>query len=924
MATNKRITNLNDYLSVLPYASEMFGVYQPLIGWKSKRVQDRIQLGLINEKSAFINRLAKNLTSQVQLNFNQDCFITASHLEPADYTQDKQVERESILLQEIGRQLKEQGQPKTHNAWKAIINSDRLTDILKTTVLEYYNALSIRRCQEIAAIIRQNAGGFNEVDANTQRQRLLDANRQVIEKSIKNEAILAGVLVKLLDAGILDQLHTIFYAQSDKDYKHYFFDQIKQSEQSFKDPFLTFDPNQDIKNVSLSPLGIVHLFRQYFFELDTFLGTPVGHVWLSPGSSVELIEVSTRKITVEKSVELSTETSKKQENSVTDQDEISEAVKHDNKDDLKLGVTTTVNQSWGTGSASASGSLNMDKTQQVAREQTHKRMRQQSEKLTEEIKQNYKITFKTVTETSDTSSKRYVLSNNTQNLINYELRRKMRQVGVQVQDIGTYLCWETFVDEPGQALGLANLVHIAKPADLAPLPEQHKIDYPPAQIKSFQTNAVWDYGDDRRFGFVPVGLYQLPAPPDGFELEIPATNSIPVFQVSGSGEDFHGTWAFEGRFVPGGLSIGVITESGGMSWDERIDFVVAGGLTYVPNAAKRKEIDDANKNTSATDAVNRENAVKTREVYLNAAKERIEMASNIVGRKYEDLREEERIIVYRNLISSLMTGTHYQNSDKESRHILSELINSIFDVDKMLYFVAPEWWKPRQRPATKIEVDALINKDGESIMSWSDYKLRQDNYLITDKSKPAPMGSSLGWLLQLDGDNLRNAFLNAPWVKAVIPIRPGKEQSAINWLKNVKVEGADGLEALYDASEDELAEIRTGLEKAPGAPVSINDAITYLCKKVAIKHEEANSVKKYPETEIHDDQKVSSTPIEKVYEHGFYPLQGGFRLSPAAPNPDPNNTDSNFQVFDQWIEVLPTDQVVPVEVRYDSKTGRQL
>ena len=59
---------------------------------------------------------------------------------------------------------------------------------------------------------------------------------------------------------------------------------------------------------------------------------------------------------------------------------------------------------------------------------------------------------------------------------------------------------------------------------------------------------------------------------------------------------------------------------------------------------------------------------------------------------------------------------------------------------------------------------------------------------------------------------------------------------------------------------------------------------------------------------------VSATPIDKVYEHGFYPLQGGFRAVTSEP----------FEVFDQWIEVLPTDQVVPVEVTYDRKTGRQL
>jgi hypothetical protein len=30
----------------------------------------------------------------------------------------------------------------------------------------------------------------------------------------------------------------------------------------------------------------------------------------------------------------------------------------------------------------------------------------------------------------------------------------------------------------------------------------------------------------------------------------------------------------------------------------------------------------------------------------------------------------------------------------------------------------------------------------------------------------------------LDGDSLRNAFLNTPWVKAVIPIRTGQERAA--------------------------------------------------------------------------------------------------------------------------------------------------
>jgi hypothetical protein len=57
---------------------------------------------------------------------------------------------------------------------------------------------------------------------------------------------------------------------------------------------------------------------------------------------------------------------------------------------------------------------------------------------------------------------------------------------------------------------------------------------------------------------------------------------------------------------------------------------------------------------------------------------------------------------------------------------------------------------------------------------------------------------------------------------------------------------------------------------------------------------------------------VHSTPVDRVYEHGFYPLQGGFKAT----------VSDDFEVFDQWIEIVPTDQVAAVEVKYDPKTGR--
>jgi hypothetical protein len=924
MPNAKRITDLTDYKSILPYASELFGVYQPLIGWKSKRRIDRIRAGTWFEQRGAIARVQSYFESKAAITFNADCAVAAPDLRPADFAGPALLGQDFIVLNQIRQVLvKAEKQPITIDQWRGFVNSDVLTKILRNDVLEHYNQVSIESCRNLAQL-----GALHETQE-AFRQRIDGLREQAhnkVSSGIAAEAAVAGALKALVDSGRGAVLDKIFFARTDIDSQKAFFGAIGAGV-DYTDPYLLFDPKKDIKDVSLSPLGIVHLFRQYFFELDTFLGTPQGHVWLSPGATVELVEVSTRKTITEKTVEVSTETVQKSETSTTDQDEISEAVKSDNKDDLKLGATATVNQSWGTGSASATASLNMDKTQQTAREASHKRMREQSAKLSSEIRDNYKSTFKTVTEVTATSSKRYVLANATENLINYELRRKMRQVAVQVQDVGSYLCWETFVDEPGNDLGLANLIHIAEPPDLLPVPDATQTPVPGDQTVALRVNGTWNFGDDRKYGFVHVGVADTPPAPDGMEVvKLDPSVIIPAVQISGNGEDFTGVWAFGARFTPSGqIEVGVITASDGLSWDNQVDFVVGTALRYTVTQAKRDEIAKANSaKVAAATAASEENDRKTREGYIKAVKERVEFASGIVKRPYEDLREEERIIVYRRLISSLMSSYNYAYADDRSRHVLSELINSIFDIDKMLYFVAPEWWKPRRHAAEYLSINDLKSLLDQSLVTWSDNRPRPDNYLITEKSAQAAMGSSLGWLLQLDGDNLRNAFLNAPWVKAVIPVRPGKEQAALHWLQNVNVEGADGLDANYAALNDELDDIRAALGLGAAAPVTIQNAIDYLCQQVATKYAESNQTKLYPNTEINVDSKVTSTPVEKVYEHGFYPLQGGFRVSPTAANPDPNNTDTNYQVFDQWIEVLPTDQVVPVEVTYDPKTGRQL
>ena len=838
------------------------------------------------------------------------------------------------------------------SVWDRAIQAGRIQETLKGVVipetLKWHKAALSRGAAQGRAGARQPA--INDMVAD----------------QLNRESAVAGFVMYLKANQHFDELKNLFY-RPDKNLSRLL--QLLK----FRDPLDYMDPFKDLDRVSLSPLGIVHLFRQFFFEFDTFLGPPVGHVWMSPGATVELVEVSTRKTLVERTTESALETVVKTEKSTTEQDELSDAVKEDNKSDTKFGVNATANQSWIGGSASASANIDIGKTQSKAREATHRRMREQTEKLSTEIRKNYKTTFRTVTETTDTSSRRYVLANHTDELINYELRRKMRQVGVQVQDIGTYLCWQTYVDDPGRQLGIANLVHLAKspeigtppsPEDIpmpTPIVTDHPIDIPfvpktedtipeddmdEAYRDGIEVNLDDNEGDKEKIqanfsGFIAV------CEQAGYEFGPNGVIEDGIIEFDYGGNDIEISLRDIVEDSPGKITFGIHLEH--VNFRNVSPLRVTAKVTWQPTQATLDKV-----NTERNDAIDKFNEETRREfekAFVEAARDRINKASNIEPRVFEDLREEERIVVYRSLIQEMLTKDLPMPDDR-TRHVVAELLNTIFDVDKMLYFVAPEWWRPRlhhshqslggmRKPSDisaspaangtavassvfgELKSEALKNVVTSATaasqntqiapmdtVSWGGAHNRVDNYYITEESRPAKLGASLGWLLQLDGDNLRNAFLNAPWVKAVIPIRPGKERAAMNWLQRLHVEGTEGLDDKYVAPPAELAQIPHS-----GPSVTVRDAINHLCDVVAEKHADSVKVDRYPTDEINDDNRVSATPVDKVYEHGFYPLQGGFRATPGT---------EDFEVFDQWVEVLPTDQVVPVEVAYDPKTGRQL
>jgi hypothetical protein len=963
------MASLDEFKGSLPYASVIFGVYQPLLGWKAKQTKMRL------------NKERTELVRHAFHSIMQDSLSGTSSLSVQD-------------IASLGGIY-----DNNHNTSKIPVRvpkwlRSQISNSFESTVLEFREKNGHLPASDEWSKIVEDANLKTKVDSLASNF----SSVAVTELSGSNEISSSPLFRESLVVGMFDYLGhnapetlSALFASSEES---------RESLIEFVDPLRHFDPQT--QQAFLSPVGIVNLYRQYFFELNTFLGSPVGHVWISPGGSVELFEVTTRRTITERQIERSMEAITRSETFTMQQDDVSDAVKDENQQNIEMGVTASGQANWGVYQAEASGSLGYQSTTQSSAEIAHKNTRQQSERISSEIRKNFKTTFRSTVDVQDTSSRRHEIKNSTDKLVNYEFRRKMRRVAVQVQHIGTFLCWQVYIDEPGQHLGVAELVHVAKPDDLdssiqppegppvlRPKEENLTFDFPYQMTRDNGERPESDYYEgleseedgsewSGRTKIVWERDYEASPPGPGYTL---ASVTVTGWQGSTPGKRQPATTprvSFkENKFK---LSLPYVT----FGESNNIRFAIK--LLWNPPNQSGAQAEYQNKLKEYTEAKRREAHAQ----YVSAIRERIKLASNVAPRPSDDLREEERIVIFRRLIQQLM-GT--ESSEQQSLHVTSELIRSIFDVDRILYYVAPDWWMPRKiyrqqlvtpggnpsatpAPAAstfgsmmggEMAMMRRIDRDdtsgdgggpigdndncppryrkdratGECLPMWEGEDgprgpigrpgspqpspaptppgqpaggagneaspptpltegdtigwggIRQkgrNNYLITEDSEPAPLGASIGWLIQLDGDNHRNAFLNSPWVKAVVPIRPGKERDALQWLKSRGVEGVEGLNAEYDGPGVEHCD-RNEHGGGGSGPITIECVLNGLAKKIKEHNMDINN----------------TMATETVFERGFNPLEGGFR-APSKP----------FEIFDQWIEVLPTDQVVAVE--YNSST----
>ena len=850
--------------TILPYASEQFGVYQPLIGWHSTLNREMLT-------SAVLNRVMRATKIINTVAHQTDQHPIGTVLPPSH------VDRTNTMIgQELANRLSNNG-----DLDLVQVLADRksmLSDIAKK---------SLQDVKTSSRQFRLSSGDVTDGDGSNAH-----------EQNISNEASMAATLHYLAE-------HAPHAAREIFRPSLPMLNRIVGSAKLFTDA-------SPARSAFLSPIGILHMFREYFFQLGTFLGPPVGHVWISPGGTVELIEVNTRRQLTEQTMEQSTETTNKTELDQTDRDELSDAVKSENANDTKLGVTATASGGFGSVfQASGSASFNLDDSRKQAQEQTHKKMREQSAKLSSEVRQNYKTTYRTVTETTDTSSKRYVLQNTSNRLVSYELSQKMRKLAVQIQDLGERLCWQLYIDNPGDPLGIGEFVHatgqsldpsLKKPETKLPPSDQQKTFtayIPFIQLRGGDDDDKYlyrvspnDYNkgtndDDAKQNWVQfTHVIQCPTAPPGYEMT----------QVAAV--DFHGGAVEWDSIAPDTASAKFTIHLTVANWNgsKQLPFDVT--VVYSPTQATKDQVKQDNEDAQSQYTDDKAHAQE--KAFYDTLRTRLKLVGSVRARPQTDLREEERNMVYRRIIAKIYddqgwtAGTDY--------HVASEMIRYFFDVDSMLYFVAPDWWLPRTQQLVSSQykgefqptiiadpaISTRIINQGLLPIIVPGHRAR---YLITEETAPAPFGSSLGWLIQLDGDAQRNAFLNSPWVKAVLPIRPGYEREAIAFLQRPEVAGKDGLDQDYEYHDGDPPEWK-GL--------SIKEVLLLIADKIRHQYEKVE-MKPTPLDPGMAESKMA-LPTETVFAKGFDPLEGGIAFDKGA-----------FQVFSQWTEVLPTDQIVATE-----------
>jgi hypothetical protein len=540
--------------------------------------------------------------------------------------------------------------------------------------------------------------------------------------------------------------------------------------------YFDFFPIKSVEE-ALSPVGVARYFRQLYFNVDEGVGPIEEAFTIAPLETLEVVYETVRRQIHEELVEVGsetlTETAVEQKNLDEVSDKVSSMVQRDTSASMSMsGAYSTPVWSVG-GSASAS----MRTSTQRSRDQAARQLKEVTTRASERITKTFAVKTRNLDELTSTSVTKRVIKNEAPHPVSYGLRRVLRRVRVKIQDLGPRAVWQLYIRNPGDGLARSRFVHFREAAPLAPP------DVPPGvpprpqggtDTGSSSCTLQWD--GTRRTYYVTLVVTTTA------DRVVTAVTIDAITDLEGGGKEDQAP-------VPKNAT------QWGAHWDpDRHVFTVC--IAVHPGDTSSVTIgysyawDPSPSVLEEWEALRQRAIAEATEELLNEqferGKELISERSKIQARPANDLRLEERYEVMNRLVSHLFGRG---DDPSEPAPIEVEFFHRYFEIDRMFIYTHPSWWKPRR--------------------SRGPLGFARETYEITADSDPAPVGSSLGWLIQLDGDARRNEFLNSPWVRVCLPISPGREREALEWLRE-HVEGDRG----YDPDDGPLRDLLISLEEA--------------------------------------------------------------------------------------------------------------
>jgi hypothetical protein len=544
---------------------------------------------------------------------------------------------------------------------------------------------------------------------------------------------------------------------------------------------------------ALSPIGIAHFYRQLYFNVEEGVGPIEQAFTIAPLETLEVVYELTRRQVHEEIVEVGTETVSETAVETKNLDEVSDKVSSMVQRDSSAAMSANASGGIGVWEVGASASASYDTSSQRSKEVTTRNLKEVTKRASERITKSFSLRVRDLEEITTVNLTHRTIKNESANPVSYGLRRVLRRVLVKVQDLGPRLVWQLYVRAPGAGLARSRFVHFREAEPIA-IPEVPP-GMPPrpkggTDTGTTSSDLAWD--NSRNTWYATIVIHP------GSDRRIVAVSIDSIQDLEGGGKDDPApSPRNDVQWGPG--------------WDSSTNtfkkyVAVLQGDALSVQLSYTYAWEPAQQVLDEWEAKRKQMVAQLTQEALNEQFERektlITEQSKIRSRPANDLRTEERYEVLNRLVSHLF-GRGDDPSDPTPLEI--EYFHRYFDIDGMFVYTHPSWWKPRYAPAKT--------------------SLERPAYEITAESDPAPLGSSLGWIIQIDGDDRRNEFLNSPWLRVCMPIRPEREREAIGWLSR-HVEGEIGYEPDKDPLKKLLATIEEYRTREKGLGLDGPDYVT--------------------------------------------------------------------------------------------------